>query len=150
MLCDSIASLEATNSAYPMETRNHASPSTASSPISDDCWKDLRVLRKNHPKNLIIGFININSIRNKYLCLKDIFDCSLVDFFSVLETKLDDSFPESQFTPEGFKVTRSDCRSNSGGIMCFIRSDIPHSRKELVEVNNDGLHSVCIEIIINK
>ena len=44
----------------------------------------------------------------------------------VLETKLDESFPQSQFKIGGisrpFKLVRN---SNGGGIMLFARDDIP-------------------------
>jgi hypothetical protein len=34
--------------------------------------------------------------------------------------------------------------------MTYIRSDIAHNRREDIEVNNDSLHSLCIELRINK
>ena len=44
----------------------------------------------------------------------------------VSETKLDDSFPQGQFLSEGFHSPfRSDRNKNSGGIMLYIREDIP-------------------------
>ena len=44
----------------------------------------------------------------------------------ISESKLDDSFPDSQFLRQGFgKPFRLDRNRNSGGIMLFIRSDIP-------------------------
>ena len=50
-------------------------------------------------------------------------------FFCVAETKIDDSFPESQFMMDGFqKPFRLDKNCNSGGLMCFVRNDIPTRR----------------------
>ena len=41
-------------------------------------------------------------------------------------SKLDDSFPDSQFLIEGFsKPIRLDRNRNGGDIMLFTRSDIP-------------------------
>ena len=49
-----------------------------------------------------------------------------IDISMILESKLDDSFPDSQFLIEGFgKPFRLDRNRNGGGIMLFIRSDIP-------------------------
>ena len=46
----------------------------------------------SNPNNLIIGHLNINSIRYKYECLNDIIDKN-VDILLLSETKLNDSFP---------------------------------------------------------
>ena len=113
-------------------------------------WQPLKSLRNKHATNLIIGFLNINSVRNKYLNLCDIFSQGLVDCFSVIESKLDDSFPDAQFTPSGFSLLRQDYSDTSGGIMTFTRSDIPHSRRLDIEINNENIQSLCLELLINK
>ena len=44
----------------------------------------------------------------------------------ISESKLDDSFTEGQFLIEGFgKPFRLDRNKNGGGIMLFVRSNIP-------------------------
>ena len=44
----------------------------------------------------------------------------------VSETKLDDSFPEGQFLIDGFHSPfRFDCNKHGGGIMLYVREDIP-------------------------
>ena len=44
----------------------------------------------------------------------------------VSRTKLDDSFPEAQFLIEGFHSPfRFDRNINGGGIMLYVREDIP-------------------------
>ena len=49
-----------------------------------------------------------------------------VDVLVVTETKLDDTFLTSQFLVTGFSVPyRLDRNRNGGGIMIFIRGDIP-------------------------
>ena len=48
----------------------------------------------------------------------------------VSETKLDDSFPQGQFIINGFKSPfRLDRNKNCGGIMLYIREDIPANLK---------------------
>ena len=73
----------------------------------------------------IIAQLNINSIRNKFKFLeKDI--CANLDILLISETKLDDSFPSAQFLLDGFsKPYRLDRCSNGGGILLYIRDDIP-------------------------
>ena len=73
----------------------------------------------------IIAQLNINSIRNKFQFLeKEV--CANLDILLISETKLDDSFPSAQFLHDGFsKPYRLDRCSNGGGILLYIRDDIP-------------------------
>ena len=44
----------------------------------------------------------------------------------VSETKIDNSFPVGNFVIDGFSTPyRLDCHSNGGGIMLYVREDIP-------------------------
>jgi exonuclease III len=74
---------------------------------------------------LILGHLNINSLRNK----KDLLSEQIkgnVDILLLSETKLDKSFPETQFLIEGFTPPfRMDRNSYGGGIMLYVRNDIP-------------------------
>ena len=84
----------------------------------------LKAVRLQNPKN-IFSYININSIRNKSGSL-----CSLipshVDILSIVETKLDYSFPNAQFLLLNFhQPFRLDISRNSGGLLVFVRSSIP-------------------------
>ena len=56
----------------------------------------LSELRKNNVGGLIIGHLNINSLRNKFEALKFLIQ-GKVDIFVVSETKIDESFPINQF-----------------------------------------------------
>ena len=60
----------------------------------------LKRLRSNRRQQIIVGHLNINSIRNKFDIMKPMLIHDL-DIFMVTETKLDDSFPVSQFNVEG-------------------------------------------------
>ena len=82
-------------------------------------------LRRRHLKNLIIAHLNINSLQNKFDFLVDQIKVK-DDLLMISETKLDESFPHSQFKISGFsKPFRLDRNCNGGGIMLFIREDIP-------------------------
>ena len=58
-----------------------------------DVLKNLKIQNTN---KIIIGHLNINSLRNKFECLKFIIDKS-VEIFLISETKLNHTFPDSQF-----------------------------------------------------
>ena len=55
----------------------------------------------------IIGHLNINSIRNKFSGFKDLV-LKETDICLLSETKIDDSFPNSQFFAEGYRMLRKD------------------------------------------
>ena len=63
----------------------------------------LKFYRSKFPEKLIIGHININSIRNKFEVLKSKLS-EVLDVLIITETKLDDSFPEQQFHIEGCNI----------------------------------------------
>ena len=97
----------------------------------------LKRLRSNHPQQIIIGHLNINSIRNKFDIMKPMLMHDL-DIFMVTETKLDDSFPVSQFNVEGFSTPfRLDRNKNCGGIILYSRSYIIASKLTSFTYPND-------------
>ena len=55
----------------------------------------------------------------------------------ISETKIDDTFPESQFLIEGFsKPFRLDRTAKGGGILLYIREDIPCKYIKQITLNN--------------
>ena len=67
--------------------------------------------RKLCTNNSIIGYLNINSLRNKLTQLREV--CR-VDLLCTDETKLDASFPDAQFHIEIYR------HKNGGGKIIFI------------------------------
>ena len=78
-----------------------------------------------HVNNLIIGCLNINSVKSKFDQLKIVIGKNL-DVLVLIETKLDSSFPTSQCEISEFsKPYRLDRKVNGGGILIYIRENIP-------------------------
>ena len=98
--------------------------------------------------NFIFTYVNINSFRHKFAPSSEILSKKLVDFMAIAETKLDSSFPSAQFYVEDFTLHRQDFTALSGGLIVYIRSDLPHRRLKYAEVNCDGFESLCIEVTI--
>ena len=48
------------------ELKNLPNERTEKSNIEYDCFQEMKIVRQKHPRNIIIGYININSIRNKF------------------------------------------------------------------------------------
>ena len=67
---------------------------------SDFC--QINDLRNQTPFRVIIGHININSIRNKFEPLVSFINNNL-DILMISETKIDDTFPDSQFLIKDFR-----------------------------------------------
>ena len=105
---------------------NTSLPST-DSPIKKSFGLNNKKIKKDEPtfslnelvtknnKKLIIGHLNINFIENKFEALVSLVKDKL-DIIMISETKIDESFPESQFTIEGYsKPFRRDRNCNGGG-----------------------------------
>ena len=96
------------------------------------------------PDKLILGHVNINSIRNKFDSLIYMLDKN-IDTFLISETKLDDSFPSAQFKIEGFITPyRYDRNDKGGGFLLYIREDIPS--RLLKSKSQCNVKSLSVEI----
>ena len=93
-------------------------------PFTHSC-NDLYEFRLKNPNRLIFAHININSLKKKFEMLQEVLRNS-IDLLVISETKLDASFPSSHFIRDGFTLPyRLDRTQHRGGIILFIREDIP-------------------------
>ena len=89
-------------------------------PNPSDIFKKIKLGNANR---LVIGHININSLRNKFESLKILIKGN-IDILVITESKLDESFPTQQFVIEDFSLPYRYDR-NGGGVMIYVREDIP-------------------------
>ena len=114
-----------------------------------DPLSEIKDLRLRNVNKVIIGNININSLPNNFEQLKELV-IKHIDVFVITETKLDDSFPTSQFLFKGFaEPFRLDRNRNGGGIMIYVRDDIP-SRLLLKHVFPVDIEGLYIELNFRK
>ena len=74
---------------------------------------------------LIIGHLNINSLRNKFEMLKELIK-DKIDIILISETKLDNSFLSGQSVIKGYSTPfRLDRNQNRTGLLLYIQEDIP-------------------------
>ena len=105
----------------------------------------LKQLRNQNPHGIIIDHLNINPIRNKFESLVSFVGNNL-DIFMVSETKIDNTFPESQFLIEGFSNPfRLDRTAKGGGVLLYIREDIPCKYIKQITLNN-SFEGFCVEL----
>ena len=89
---------------------------------------------------LIFAHLNINSITNKFEELISQVT-GTVDVLMISETKLDDSFPIANFLTDDFSQPyRIDRNSSGGGIMLYVREDIPSNLLKVESVPIEGFY----------
>ena len=110
-----------------------------------DSFEELKNTRLKNRNRLMIAQININSLRNKFELPVRMMHHDL-DTLLICETKIACSFPTAQCQMEGFTTYRLDRNANGGGILLYIRTDIPS-----ILLNSDILIESChIETTIRK
>ena len=110
-----------------------------------DPFEKLKSTRLKNTNRLIIAQLNINSLRNKFDSLVRTLHNNL-DILLISETKIDSSFPTAQFQIEGCTTYRLDRNANVGGILLYIREEIPSTL-----LNFDmSIESFYIEINVRK
>ena len=85
----------------------------------------LHDLRFEYQKNLLCGFLNINRLRNKIHDLREIIHDVPLDYLVISETKLDDRFPNAQFTKTNYEIrARRDRDKHGGRLLEFVRKGL--------------------------
>ena len=97
---------------------------------------------------LIIGNLNINSIPEKFDQLKVLISKNL-DILVITETKLDSTFPVTQFLIEGYKLYWIDRNRHGGGILVYVREGIP-SKELSKHTQPSDIEGIFLEINLRK
>ena len=84
---------------------------------------------ENLPRTYFFGHLNVNSVRNKFEALAFLVK-DKIDAFLLSESKLDSSFPEAQFKILGYRIFRQDREKHGGGLMFYIKENIPCKKIE--------------------
>ena len=102
--------------------------------------KSLRIANLNC---ITTAQLNINSIRYKFDALVSSIRGN-VDILMISETKIDDSYPTRRFLIDGYTAPyRLDRNSVGGGILVYVREDIPF---KLISVNFQNCEGFFLEI----
>ena len=113
----------------------------------DSPYTILQNLRVKCVDKIIIAHLNINSVRNKIHLLSDLIK-DKVDIMLISETKLDCTFPKSQFILDGYSPPlRLDRTANGGGLLLYLRNDIPTKPLSLIAGN---IECIIADITISK
>ena len=137
-------------SLYPTESgRNEIRHNVVShNTLSENPYVILRDMRLKNINKIIIGHLNVNSIRNKIEMVSDIIRGN-IDIFLISESKLDNTFPTTQFEVPGYHLPyRKDRSGHAGGLLLYVRKDIPS--KSLHLICDTDIECIMIEINIYK
>ena len=99
----------------------------------------LKNIKTKNVNRLVIGQLNINSIKGKFDLLKEVVK-DYVDILIITESKLDESFPRSQFYIDGYSTPyRKDLSAVSGGVIVFVREDLVCKEVNDISINGEGI-----------
>ena len=105
--------------------------------------------RKNNSSSAFIMHLNINSIQNKFEELKQLNDCLKAHVIVLSETKIDSSYPSSQFSLSGYNMFRKDRKKGGGGLIAYFSASIP-SRKLVLPKTYKTLEAIAVESKIGR
>ena len=96
----------------------------------------------------MIAYLNINSLREKIISLREILKKTKIDVLCIDETKLDSSFPNHQFKIEGYQFLpfRRDRNSKGGEKIVFVREGLIAKQMKNFETKN--AETICLELTI--
>ena len=106
---------------------------------------NIKTIKDNRHKSLgkiVIGHLNINSIRQKIDSLIEI-TATIIDILIISETKLESEFSKGEFLIKGFSEPYIlVCNSKEGGIMLFIREGIA---SKLLPIEKNSIEASYVE-----
>ena len=87
--------------------------------------------RKNNLSGAFVVHLNINSIQNKFEELKLLNDKLKAHIVIVSETKIDRSYPDDQFSLQGYRLYRKDRARGGGGLIAYFSTAILSKKLKL-------------------
>jgi exonuclease III len=69
------------------------------------------------------------------------------DILTIQETKIDKSFPDSQFAINGYDLYRRDRKKEGGGIIVYVRKSVPKYR---LRVRSENIESILMDIQVGQ
>ena len=117
--------------------------------LNNDPFKILSDIRRKNLNRPIIGHININFLEGKFEALKHLVEDNL-DVLVVTETKIDASYPTSQFAIKGVGTPfRQDRNKHGGGVLIYIREHLPCREIPFHNKPND-IEGIFVELSLRK
>ena len=114
----------------------------------NDSKRGLKEIKIQSPNKLILGHLDINSVRNKFEALTYIIDNN-IDFLLISETKWDHSFRTDQFQMKGLSDPyRYDRNGKGRGLLLYIR-EVAQS-KSLISKSKCNIETLSVAVNLRK
>ena len=111
--------------------------------------QELEAKRTNSSKELLLCHLNINSIQNKFDELVDVIHKLKAHIIFIGETKIDSTYPNSQFNIPGYTLFRNDRKKGGGGILAFVSAVIPCKRLKFNRTYK-CIEAIALEITVGR
>lgn len=98
---------------------------------TEEVLAKIKEIRIEHRRQCVIACLNINSLQKKFDEVRLWLATNAFDILTIQETKIDSTFPSSQFQVDGLNFYRRDRVKGGGGIVVYVRDNIAASRKKL-------------------
>ena len=105
-------------------------------------FQSVQKQRLQNPENIVIGNLNVNSLRNNIEAVEELVQ-NKVDICFLSETKIDESFPNQQIMINGYKLFHKGRNCHSGGILYYINENILS-----ITVNVESIEKDCKIVLI--
>ena len=109
---------------------------------------ELTFLSQKFIKNLFLGHLNVNCVRNKFEALEFLIK-DKSDIFLVSESKVNSSFPEAQFKIPGYRIFQQDRDKYGHGLMFYINQNISCKKIETFQFTS-SMEILTLEINLGK
>ena len=109
-------------------------------------FPEIRKFQLDNPKNIKLGHLNVNSVRNKFSSIAELVKDD-IDVLLISEAKIDNSFPSEQFAIDYCKISRRDRNCFGGGLMFYVNENIP-CRELSPEQNDSNFEIIFLEITL--
>ena len=131
----------------PVLINTHETDETVSN-VCNNLYENVRLAflqtkKLENPKNITIGHLNVNSLRNKFISINEL-SKSKLHIFLVSETKIDQGFPNQQFPIDGYKTY---CKKFGGGLLLDLNEYIP-CRELATEQIDSNFEIIFLEITL--
>lgn len=84
--------------------------------------------RTKKAREIILIHLNVNSLQNKVEEVGLLIKATKAQVFFLTETKIDSTYPDSQFAQRGYNIFRNDPKKGRGGVMAYISDKLPSKR----------------------
>ena len=142
---DSLPSNSRDADSSPLQTRDQNNRDGSQ---REDPYQEMRQVRSKCRNNVLISYLNINSFRYKFMEIGEILYDQLSDICFFAETKLDATFNQNCFSVPDYKSFRQDRNSSGGGLMVYVRSNLPVRHRPDLELESPA-ETIVLDVCIN-